>query len=70
MMVYEFLSWSDEGMWTVYSPSVPGVYGVGSSYSRAKKDFSQALSLLLDYLDDVGEDYPAPKRLCLGSLEI
>jgi predicted RNase H-like HicB family nuclease len=46
----DYVAWKDEGKWVVHSPSVPGVYGLGSTRKRAEQDFIEALRALLDHL--------------------
>jgi predicted RNase H-like HicB family nuclease len=69
-MTYSYVAWKDEGMWTVHTPSVPGLYGVGKTRRAAERDFRQALSLLLAYLDEIGEAPPKPTPVYTGKLAV
>ena len=57
---YDLIVWKDEGVWTAHSPSISGVYGVGTTAREAKADFAAAATEMLDYLDEIGE--PPPRR--------
>lgn len=63
MRRYDYIAWKDEGNWVVHSPSVPGVYGLGSTRKRAEKDFLKALNALLEHLREIGERPPTPRPL-------
>lgn len=67
---YEFVAWKDEGVWTAHSPSVAGVYGLGSTMAAAQKDLADAIAELLDYLREIGERAPVPKRFAVGVLNV
>jgi len=70
MRKYDYVAWREEGQWTAHSPAVPGVYGLGSTLSAAEQDLADALHEFLDYLDEIGERAPAPKRVTSGVLEV
>ena len=63
MRMYDVITWEEEGIWTAHSPSVPGVYGLGSTPDIANRDLSEALSLLSEYLQEIGEPMPRPHKL-------
>jgi hypothetical protein len=46
MKTYDTITWKEEGVWTAHSPSVPGVYGLGSTRDTANRDLREALALL------------------------
>jgi len=69
-MKYEYVAWKDEGIWTVHSPSVPGVYGLGGTFREAERDYIEALDTLTDYLSEINEPLPAPISIKVGSIEI
>jgi predicted RNase H-like HicB family nuclease len=52
---YDVVIWKEEGIWTAHSPSVPGVYGLGSTREIANRDLKEALALLSHYLREIGE---------------
>lgn len=54
------MSWKEEGMWTAHAPAVPGVYGLGDTPKEAEDDLVEALELMFEYLDEVGEAHPSP----------
>jgi predicted RNase H-like HicB family nuclease len=70
MRRYGYVAWQDEGLWTAHSPSVPGVYGVGSTRRAAERDLFDALEEMLSYLAEIGERPPRAKRLVSGSVAI
>jgi predicted RNase H-like HicB family nuclease len=70
MRKYDYVAWKDEGLWTVHSPSVPGVYGVGATRREAEADFIDALSELLAYLRDIGESPPKRTQVIAGVVEV
>lgn len=70
MRRYDYVAWKDEGVWSVHSPSVPGVYGLGATRRAAEADFAESLAEMLAYLEDIGEQPPRPKRLVAGAVEI
>ena len=57
--MYTIISWKEAGVWSVMSPSVSGVFGLGRTREVAERNFSDALRTLLDYLKEIGE--PAPR---------
>lgn len=63
MKTYDVISWKEEGVWTAHSPSVPGVYGLGSTRDSANRDLSEALTLLSQYLLEIGESLPRSQKL-------
>lgn len=40
----------EEGLWTVHSPSLPGVYGIGATEEEARADLADAEEALAEYL--------------------
>jgi predicted RNase H-like HicB family nuclease len=69
-MRYAYITWTEEGQWTAHSPSVPGVYGVGRTRDRAVADLGEALDEMFDYLAEIGERAPRPRRFDTGYLEL
>ena len=70
MRKYDYVAWKSEGKWTVHSPSVAGVYGVGTTRRAAEADFLDALSELLAYLSDSGERPPKRTPVAFGVVEV
>lgn len=70
MPKYEFITWEEDGMWTSHAPSISGVYGVGKTASKAEEDLEEAVDLLFEYLSDVGEALPKPRKLRVGSVRV
>ena len=67
---YGFVAWRSEGLWTVHSPSIPGVYGVGKTVEEAREDFIAAASDMVEYLAEIGEPPPRPADMCVGQVEL
>jgi predicted RNase H-like HicB family nuclease len=63
MKTYDVVIWKEEGVWTAHSPSVPGVYGLGSTRDIANRDLKEALALLSHYLREIGESLPRSQKL-------
>ena len=57
-------------MWTSHVPSVPGVYGLGTTPKAAESDLKEALALMFSYLKEVGEAVPSARSVRLGQLRI
>jgi predicted RNase H-like HicB family nuclease len=70
MRQYDYIAWKDEGQWTVHSPSIPGVWGIGRTRRAAEKDFHQALELLLLHLKEIGEPPPRARKIVTGTIEV
>lgn len=68
--IYTVLTWQEEGVWSAMSPSVPGVFGLGSTRVAAENDFTEALSTLADYLDEIGEPLPPAQRIYVRDLSV
>lgn len=62
--------WEEDGVWTAHAPSVPGAYGLGSTPAEAKRDLTEALELMSDYLATVGEDLPSARKVRMGQVRI
>ncbi len=69
-MKYRFVAWKESGMWTAHSPSVPGVYGVGSTAASAERDLREALVLVASYLTEGRRKMPRPQKLRFGEVRI
>jgi predicted RNase H-like HicB family nuclease len=69
-MQLDYIAWKDEGQWSAHSPSVPGVYGLGETRQEAISDLIEGVGEMLDYLDEIGADRPAKKRLVSGVIEV
>jgi len=54
-MLYDYIAWREEGVWTAHSPSLPGVYGVGKTRDQAERDLFESVDELMDYLDEIDE---------------
>ena len=67
---YNHVAWQDEGVWTVHSPSIPGVYGLGGTQRAAESDFRASLREMLAYLTEIGEAPPPSKHLAIGETSI
>lgn len=67
---YEFVSWEEEGIWTSHAPSFPGAYGLGKTPGESEKDLSEAVSLMMSYMVEVGEEVPAPRHVRTGQLSL
>ena len=67
---YKYVAWREEGIWVVHAPAVPEVYGFGNTIGAACDDFAEALALLLDYLDDLGEPAPRQPAMRVGEIVI
>lgn len=67
---YEYVVWQDESIWTAHSPSIPGVYGLGETKARAARDLMDAIDTLFDYLHEIGETPPKPKRVSSGAIRV
>ena len=70
MKSYSYVTWEEEGMWTSHVPSVPGVYGLGTTPKAAESDLKEALELMFSYLKEVGEAAPSARSVRLGQLRI
>jgi predicted RNase H-like HicB family nuclease len=70
MRKYPFVTHQEGKIWSVTSPSIPGVFGTGKTAAAAEKDFAQALGTLCEYLDEIGEKLPPPKPVRLGSIRV
>lgn len=67
---YEYVVWQDEELWTAHSPAIPGVYGVGETKIRAVRDLLDAVNTLFDYLAEIGEPPPKPKKVSSGAITV
>ena len=56
---YHFVFWLEDGIWSAKAPSVRGVYGVGPTAEKAKRDLVEALKTMAEYLKDEGESRKA-----------
>ena len=70
MAKYTTVAVKEDGIWGVTCPSLPGVFGVGDTQSRAESDFIASLNTLIDYLHEIHEELPRPKVVKLGSLTV
>lgn len=70
MSKYDVVVWSEEGVWTAHSPSVPGVYGLGKSRRAAVADFKLALSDEIAYQKQIGQRPSRQRRIFLDAVEI
>jgi len=70
MRTYDVLTWEEEGVWTAHSPSVPGVYGLGSTPDVADRDLKDALDTLAEYLREIGESLPRARRLRTSQVSV
>jgi predicted RNase H-like HicB family nuclease len=69
-MTYDFVTWKEGKVWSSHAPSVPGVYGLGSTSDGAERDLMEGLSTLAEYLDELGEKLPKARTVRLGQLRI
>ena len=69
-MVYDYIAWKEEGVWTASCPGVAGVYGLGDTKALAVSDLRDALEELADYLEEIGERLPRGRRVNVGELRI
>ena len=69
-MTYDFVTWQEDGIWSSHAPSVPGVYGLGSTADRAERDLMEALETMSEYLDGLGEKLPRARTVRLGQIRI
>lgn len=70
MSTYHTIAWKEDGTWTAHAPSVPGVYGLGRTRRQAEDDLVEALELMFDYLDEVGDPRPAPSPVVHGEVRL
>ena len=56
---YHFVFWLEDGLWSAKTPTVRGVYGVGVTAEKAKRDMVEALQTMADYLKKTGENRKA-----------
>jgi predicted RNase H-like HicB family nuclease len=67
---FPILAWREDGVWSVISPSVPGVFGLGKTRKAAEKDFTDALATLLAYLREIGEKPPRASAIYTGTVSV
>jgi predicted RNase H-like HicB family nuclease len=67
---YDYIAWEEEGLWTAHSPSIPGVYGIGATRSKAAQSLFDGVDDLLDYLTEIGETLPPARRFVQGTLTV
>lgn len=48
----------EDGGYVASVPAVPGVYGQGETEEEAYRDVTEALRLMLDYLEEEGRETP------------
>ena len=65
---YDYVTWEEDGMWASHVPSVSGVYGLGDTASEAEADLALAMATMAQYLAEVGEALPSPRRVRTGQL--
>jgi uncharacterized protein with HEPN domain/predicted RNase H-like HicB family nuclease len=51
----DFVLWQEEGIWSAVAPPVQGVYGTGPTVTAARDDLVEALKVMAEYLESVGE---------------
>ncbi len=56
---YHFCFWLEDGLWSAKTPAIRGVYGVGVTAEKAKRDLVEALQTMADYLKKTGENRKA-----------
>ena len=56
---YHFCFWLEDGLWSAKTPTIRGVYGVGVTAEKAKRDLVEALQTMADYLKKTGESRKA-----------
>ena len=49
----------EDGLWSAKTPTIRGVYGVGVTAEKAKRDMVEALQTMADYLKKTGESRKA-----------
>lgn len=70
MRKYDYVAWEEEGTWTVHSPSVPGVWGLGATRAEAEADFTDALNETLTHLVETGKRLPKQRHVTVGVVEV
>ena len=69
-MTYDFICWEEEDIWSARIPSIPGVYGTGPTAEAAEADLREAMGLMEEYLEEIGEKLPAARKVHLGQVRI
>ena len=67
---YDYVTWSEDGMWASHAPSVPGVYGLGDTALEAEEDLVEAMEAMSLYLSEVGETLPSPRSIRTGQVRV
>ena len=57
-MLHDVVCWEEEGIWSARVPSIPGIYGVGSTAEEAEADLVEAMGAMEEYLEEMGEEIP------------
>jgi predicted RNase H-like HicB family nuclease len=70
MKSYDVITWEEEGIWTSHAPSVPGAYGLGETPAESKHDLEEALGTLSEYLDEIGEALPRPRKIRTSQVRV
>ena len=69
-MIYDFICWEEEGIWSARIPSIPGVYGTGPTAEAAEADLMEAMGVMEGYLEEIGEELPEAGKVHLRQVRI